>query len=207
MQSTQEDILFGKKNKNLIKYETPDGVVYLERGISLDAVTSKRRTPVFSSFLADIICEKIVNELTIEEICQELKITKRTFGIWRRDNEEFSKDLDESYKMRALILSDKLMKSAEDGTDTSRDKLKMDAYKWLAEKGDAENFGTKTKIIGDKNAPLVFAIETGIRRSTDDGFEEPENPLGERSVGPIVDNVDALDEGPVFQEEDVSDEA
>ena len=60
-------------------------------------------------------------------------------------------------------------------------KEKISALQWAAEKGNAERFGTKTKIVGDKNAPVVFVIDTGIRRRGDEGFIES----GEKDVTPV----------------------
>lgn len=40
----------------------------------------------------------------------------------------------------------------------------MDTYKWAAEVNNPEQFGKRTKVVGDASNPVVFVIDTGIRR-------------------------------------------
>lgn len=193
MQSSMDDILFGKE-KNIIKYETPEGTIYVERGINPDAVIKAKITP-YSQLLVDMLCEYMIEGYGVKDACQLVGISYRTFCHWRRENEEFRQTLEDLRKDRAELYHDKVLEVAEKGSnDTNRDKLHVDALKWAAEKGDSEKFGAKTKITGDKNAPITFVIDTGIRKD--------ELPTTEREVGEVDKKDEELEKINMFGDSD-----
>ena len=188
MQASVNDIMV-ERGPNVLEYIDEDGnKIYLEAGLSLDLVTKAKKTPVFSQFLADLICEHYLENNSIRQACDIVGISYRTLSTWRREHPDFAKQLLDTRKDKAELLSDEMLDVARSTEgDGMQKKLHVDVLKWQTERADAEKYGTKTKISGDKDAPLVFTVETGIRRSIDEGFKDPEEEeeQGEKEVGEI----------------------
>lgn len=165
MQTSHEDLL-KEKWERLIRVDTPEGPVYLERGLNFDIVNKLRAMP-YSQVLADLVCQEVANGASLIKACQKLNLEYATISRWKREQETFRLGLEQADKDRAQYLAEEVLDEAREKA-TPKDKIA--ALQWAAEKGNAEKFGTKTKLIGGSQGPTVFVIETGIRRSGDAGF-------------------------------------
>jgi hypothetical protein len=172
VQSSPRDALENKFDR-LVKIETPEGPVFLERGLNFDH-TRARPPLAYSEILSDLICQSITNGLTLVGACKENKIEYAVICEWRRTSKAFVEKLKQAKQDRAEFFHDEAVDTARNSGDA---KLHVDAAFRAAEKGDPEAYGTRTKITGDPNAPLQFILDTGIRRQGDAGYVEPENPL------------------------------
>ncbi len=173
-----------------IKIKAPDGKdCYIQKGINPDKVLSPVPKYEFSWIIADIVCQRIVEGERISSICKDKNIP--SYGIisrWRRENTKFDEALKLAQEERAELFHDKAIKVAEESKDkneVANDTLKVNTYKWAAGVGNPDRFGNKTKLVGDKNAPLAFVLDTGIRRKGDEGYNKDEC-LDERDVTPEV---------------------
>lgn len=181
VQKSYDADLFADKRDQLLEYEIDGKKVLVERGINLDSVHSGG--PTYSNFLADIICQRVAEGDTFVKICAEPNMPSYgTLTRWRRQHTHFDEMLEQARADRAEFFHDSVIKSAEEvktKDDAVIQKAKMDAYKWAAEKGNPDKFGNRTKISGDKGAPLQLIIDTGVPASDD---KEPEP----RDVEPLA---------------------
>jgi hypothetical protein len=164
VQKSYRDILENKWD-DLVEITTPDGPVWIERGLPIDKIRLKRDFP-FSKVMTDLICEKIVTGTPLLRACEELGLRYSTVCKWRRENADFKEALKMARKDRAEAFHDQALERSAVATEenSKADKLRIDTLKWAAEKGDPEEFGNQTKVVGDKNQPVVFTISTGINR-------------------------------------------
>jgi hypothetical protein len=86
----------------------------------------------------------------------------------RRHDPPFRKKMDDARADRSYYFEGKAIEAAEQAGESheeiSKARLQVDTYKWAAEVNNPEQFGKKTKIVGDASNPVVFVIDTGIRR-------------------------------------------
>lgn len=183
VQRTPKDLL-ALKFENLVKIETPEGVVWIEKGIDVDKINFQKPWP-FSKILGDLICQRLVEGVTTLKACEEFQIPYSLFVRWKREFPEFGEQLEQAKKDRAEAFHDKAIQKAQ---ESKRPYLEVDTLKWAAEKGDQAKFGMQTKIVGDKNAPIAFVLETGIRRAGDQGFtpHQEERPVEEKISPGVV---------------------
>lgn len=196
VQHSIED-LAQKKWDRLVRVDTPQGPVWLEKGLQFDKIAKSTQLP-YSQVLASLICQKITEGATLVGACRELNLDYSTVCQWKRTHSEFKEMLHDARIDRAEFLHDEVIDEARASLDR---KTKIETLKWGAEKGDPEKYGTKTKIIGDKNAPVQFVIGTGISRPGDSGYVAPEKAEGERVVEEIASK-DASEEVPDFTPKD-----
>jgi hypothetical protein len=169
VQCTERDLLLEQWDR-LIRVDTPSGPVFLEKGISFDILGVIQKYP-FSKVLAGLLCESIMNGATITQACKELNLPKRVLIQWRLSNEEFAKTLAFARCEGADALHDEALQEARN--PETPPKVRIEALQWSAEKNNPDRYGSKTKIVGDPNAPIAFVLETGIRRQGDAGFVPP----------------------------------
>lgn len=169
VQYSHEDLL-EKRWERLTRIETPQGPVFLEKGLNFDDTQFLKPEP-FSQMLADLLCEEIAKGSTLVAACEKTHLNYSTVLKWKRESQSFKEALLQAEKDRADSIHDEVLDEARKyNTDA---KTKIAALSWSAERLNAEKYGTKTKITGDANAPLTFFIETGVRRSGDAGFIAP----------------------------------
>jgi hypothetical protein len=192
VQHSIED-LAQKKWDRLIRVDTPQGPVWLEKGLQFDKIYKSNELP-YSQVLGSLICQKMVEEgLTLVKATKSLNLDYALVCRWKREHSEFRDMLHEARIDRAEYLHDEVIDEARASRDR---KTTIETLKWAAEKGDPERYGNKTKIIGDKNAPVQFIIGTGIVRPGDSGFVAPKEEKGERVVSEVASS--PLDEIPEF---------
>lgn len=169
VQSSAEDLLKDKFER-VVQIDTPQGPVWIEKGLNFDLVHRLEPYP-YSKILADLVCEEIaVHAGSMRSASEKLNVPYSAILRWKRENEEFRNEIAIAEKERAGSFHDEILEEARKSRDQ---KTKIATLQWAAEKGDSEKYGAKTKISGDKNAPLTIVLDTGIRRPGDPGYVEP----------------------------------
>lgn len=133
--------------------------VYISNELVLKGRTPFDKTYAYSTFFADLIIQKVVEGASLTKACKELGLQYSIVNKWKNDSIEFRKRLDDAFKDRAEKHHDEVLEIAEESRDQ---KARIEARKWSSEKYNPERFGQKTKISGDKDAPLQFVIQTGV---------------------------------------------
>lgn len=122
---------------------------------------------VFNEVTAGNICLLMLEGYSLREItAMEGMPPLRTILTWLSSNEGFKKEFETAKRERGLYFADKVHEIAHTVTEgnSKSAKVAMDGMKWLASTANPDEYGSKTKITGDKNAPVAFIIDTGIRK-------------------------------------------
>lgn len=135
----------------------------------------------YSPLLADHICSLIAEGKTLVDISRMPGYPPySTIARWRRQHPEFQTMYKLARGDRAEIYFHKIMEQVEQAQANSDEialaRLKTDIYKFAAKVCAPEDFAEKTTIDA-KVAVGTFAIETGIRRAGDPGFNIDETKL------------------------------
>lgn len=173
-----------------IKYKMwmimPDGSKALVPvGTRVDDIGTQYIYP-YSEPVSEKICDLITEGFTLSDIGKMDGLpTFRTMAKWLDENEEFKKKMNLARKHRAHHYHDRIAQVADDVVEkTSKSsKVKLDAYKHLAALGDQDEYGNRTKLVGDKDKPIAFYVDTGIG-------PPPELPSIEASGGTVDDDDD-----------------
>lgn len=126
------------------------------RGQGLEQIVGKAE---YSDVVGDLVVQALVEGASMVSICNDLGIKYSVVDRWRKESSEFNERCRDAIKARAHYHAEEILAIAEEEGDP---KARTEARKWLAEKFDSETFGNKTKISGDKNAPVQFIIQTGV---------------------------------------------
>jgi hypothetical protein len=178
VQTSNEDLLLSKWDR-LVRIDTPDGPVWLEKGLNFDMIQHLKGTP-YSKLLADLICEMIVEGKTLIRACRELNLKYADVVRWKRDHEEFQTALKDAKKDRADALHDEVLDAARE----SKPETKIAALQWAAEAANPEDFSSKKKPGSITVGAVQIVLATGITRPGDAGYQPPlEQP---RDVGPLL---------------------
>jgi hypothetical protein len=175
------------KFDNLTKVETPEGVVWIERGIDPHKVLF-RNAQAYSPGWADIIANTMLEQTklgkssSLSEACRILGLPYPLVCRWRREFPEFASSLEQARKDRAELLADEALDQAREVTaDTAKPTaIKVAALQWEAERSDQDRFGTKKKVDHEHKGSVTYVLDTGIRRSGDQGFM----PVSLKDVNP-----------------------
>lgn len=167
VQHSIRDIMKGKQARvREVTLESGQKVL-LENTLSVNAV-ARVREYIPDPLLVDLLAQAISDGATITEACEAYNFKNSALTLWRTHHPEIDEKIKLAIKRRASRLVEQVLEEAKESGDT---KVRIDAYKYVAEKTDPENYGNRTKIVGDPNAPLGFVLETGIRRNGDPGFQ------------------------------------
>lgn len=135
----------------------------------------------FNELVAEVICERISLGEGLTRICKDPGMpTYALVSRWRRDVPEFRQMLTRAYEDRAETLRDKILEmeekigtvswSKDDAVALAALRQRFELLKWGASVDGPQKYSDKLKISGDKDSPISFVIETGIRRKDDEGF-------------------------------------
>lgn len=132
-----------------------------------DIPNSKLAKFPYSDVVADKIAMLVAEGASISQIAQLQGFP--TYSIiknWEATMPAFKELIQQARKDRAEVYNDKIHAVAEKATEwnSKASKIKLEAYKHLAATGDPEQFGSRTKIVGDKDQPVAFFVDTGIPR-------------------------------------------
>lgn len=106
------------------------------------------RPTIFCEELADSICDKIANGESLRQISkQEGYPTPGTICRWLTIDEQFLKQYTLAKEICAEVFADEIVAIAdnEDG-EVNRDRLRLDARKWVASKLKPKKYGDKQAI-------------------------------------------------------------
>ncbi len=121
------------------------------------------RPSEFSQKVADEICERLADGESLKGICQSDGMPHRaTVFRWLAAHDEFRdmyararEDQADTLADEIVAISDKDCDIAEDSAVmTARDRLRVDARKWVAAKLKPKKYGDRTTLAGDPDSPL-----------------------------------------------------
>lgn len=137
----------------------PDGTVVAVGGLP------KRRCIEYTETLGRAIADRFAaGENLLDFLGTEGFPLWFTYVRWRRIYPEFKKMMQESRIDRAEVYASQLEHVAElvDAGNSKAAKVRSDILKHLAAVSDPDTFGHRTKVVGDKNAPIAFTVVTGV---------------------------------------------
>ena len=193
-----KDVISGARPSPIVTNKSPDDfsafyklklesgeVVYFPRSANLlDVEVFKRELGqefYFNPLVAEVICQRIAMGEGLSSICKDAGMPSYSVvSRWRREVAGFRQMLSGAYEDRAETLRDKILEMEERIGESTWDKedatllqslrQRFELLKWGAQVDAPGKYSDKLKISGDKDAPLSFVIETGVRRVGDEGF-------------------------------------
>lgn len=153
--------------------------VYLQVGVEATDKVLGSRMIQYSKPFAEVLCSRIAGGKSLKALSEEPGMPSyATLMRWRTTVPEFAKMLDVAYADQADYRADKIMDEIDqvdaDPDEIAKAGLKLKATQWAAQVHKPGKYAPRTKVMGDANSPLQFVIETGIRRSGDDGYNVDE---------------------------------
>lgn len=147
------------KFDNLMQIETPQGMVWIDRSIDPGRVFLANSVK-YSLSWGYLLAEHLVNGSSLSRACASLQLPYGLVCRWKSEFPEFRAILDDAKRDRAESFHDEIIDTARATTHITEkpDKIKIDALKWAAEKGDPDKFGQRTKLVGDPTQPISFQI-------------------------------------------------
>ena len=130
----------------------------------LTHITTRYRPDV-----GDAVCLLVRQGITLKDAAHRLPIRDvTTIYRWRRDHPDFREKLEAARKDAADNFIDKIQEIADTKDIPKEDvpgaRLRVDSYKWLAEKANPQKYSPKSEIAADEDNPLQIVIDTGIKR-------------------------------------------
>ncbi len=127
------------------------------------------RPSSYSEKIGDDICERLANGESLRRICLTPNYPRQaTVFRWLIANETFREQYIRAREAQAETLADEIIdiadgkRAAYEGTesDVNRDRLAVDARKWVASKLKPKVYGDKTLVGSDPDNPLPkgFAV-------------------------------------------------
>ena len=124
------------------------------------------RPSLLTPELADAICERLIEGESLRSICRDDEMPHcATVCRWLAADEQFREQYACAREAQADTLFDEILDIADgknaDGADVQRDRLSVDARKWMASKLNAKKYGDKLDHnIGGR---IVTEVEWTIR--------------------------------------------
>jgi hypothetical protein len=159
VQTSPRDLL-AEKLDNLTRIDTPQGPVWIERGINLDIVNHIKTMP-YSEVLGDLLCQYITEGESLVAACKKLNLEYADVKRWERTQESFKESLKTAQRDRADYLHDEILQKAREKADV---KTEIDTLKWAAGKGNPEKYEQKPQKGELGGNSITFVIGTGISR-------------------------------------------
>lgn len=126
--------------------------------------------------VADAICERLADGESLRSIClDDAMPSKASVFRWLGIHKEFSDQYARAREEQAEAFADEMVAIADeretivkdgngetvvafDATAVARNRLRIDARKWVASKLKPKKYGEKLELSGDKDAPLTVNI-------------------------------------------------
>ncbi len=152
----------------------PDGSIYwIQEGVDIKEVRSWAYNPM----LGGAVASEIAAGASLSTMHKKFDWAPpyAIMARWMQRVPEFKEMVEQALKDRAVVHFEEIIETADEVYKAMKDdpdamvaagKLKIDARKFLAEKGDTDKFGAKQKASGEVNVQIV--IDTGIRREIKD---------------------------------------
>lgn len=137
------------------------------------------RPTTYTQEIADEICRRLAEGETLRAICRDMGLAIGTVLGWVRDDrdgfaERYARARDIGYE----VMADELIDIADGGSDDwQRDRLRVDARKWLLAKALPKRYGDRVTLAGDETAPLGVVMLPEVRDDADD-YDEDEDDDG-----------------------------
>lgn len=107
---------------------------------------------------ADAICERLADGESLRTICLSDEMPSRAAVFrWLGANDAFRDQYERARDAQADALADEITDIADgesDNADPQRDRLRVDARKWVASKLKPKKYGDKTLVGSDPDNPL-----------------------------------------------------
>ena len=115
------------------------------------------------------VCLLVSEGFTLKEVVQRLPIKSVTnIYSWRSNHGDFREAFEAAKKDAADTFADRILEVASCDSiskeDVPGERLKVESYKWLAEKANPQKYSPKSVISADEDHPLQILIDTGISR-------------------------------------------
>ena len=130
----------------------------------------------YSDELAHVMVERIIEGVSVKNICKELGISVVTFFDWRRNNPTFRSLYDRAREDQVRTMVDEIIEIADDSeNDTQvtkngdvkannewiqRSRLRIESRKWLASVFAPKDFAPSN---GEKDATVRVIVENDIK--------------------------------------------
>lgn len=131
------------------------------------------RPSEFTQERADAICARLVEGESLRSICRDDEMPAlSTVFKWLREAEGFSDQYTRAKEEQADALADEIVSIADesettikegigvvfDSTAVARNRLRVDARKWVASKLKPKKYGDKLNLAGDADNPLTVVV-------------------------------------------------
>ena len=121
-------------------------------------MAERGRPSIYTPKIAAEICRRMEAGESLRSICRSKDMPdEATVRLWARENREgFYPQYARAMETRMEGLADEILEIADDKSgDAMRDRLRLDARKWLMRKVAPKRWGDRTIHMGDPDAPLV----------------------------------------------------
>jgi hypothetical protein len=112
----------------------------------------------FDQEIADEVCDRITDGESLRKITlDEHMPSPVTIYKWLNENADFVKQYARAREEQAETLADEIVEIADgqgENADPQRDRLRVDARKWVASKLKPKKYGDKTLLGSDPDNPL-----------------------------------------------------
>jgi len=139
------------------------------------------RPTTYSQEVADEICRRLAEGETLSAICRSEGMPARTtFLQWVRDNRDgLSDKYARARELGLEAMADELIEIEDGGSDDwQRDRLRVDARKWMLARLLAHKYGDRVTLAGDAAAPLGVVLLPEVRGGADDDDDEEDASAG-----------------------------
>lgn len=134
----------------------------------------------FTQEQADTICERIATGSSLRSICADKGMPSlATVFKWLNERPAFAEQYARAREEQAETLADEIVSIADevevsakhdgesiklglDATAVARNRLRVDARKWVASKLKPKKYGDRTTLAGDPDAPLTGLTDEQI---------------------------------------------
>lgn len=194
--SQPSDNILNRRFENLIRIDTPEGPVFLERHLDPDRVLRRYQNkveaqPQYSLAWAHLVSQRLLNPRhkidpshphhnrveTLHEALAAFKLDPTAFSQWRQ-KKEFDDIINAALQTQAQALQDEALIIARETTDPKQlsiNQFKADTLMKQAKAADTQRFGDKQKVEHTGQVAHTILVETGIRRGQPidmTGFED-----------------------------------
>lgn len=145
----------------------------------------KGRPSKFTQEVADAICERLIEGMSLRSICRdEAMPSAGTVCRWLGEDSAFREQYERAREAQAETLADEIIDIADDGSNdymeredgseayngdaVARSKLRVDARKWVAAKLKPKKYGDKTLIGSDPENPLPAGFAVSLVKGDGD---------------------------------------
>ena len=115
------------------------------------------RPSIYSSEIAEAICERLAAGESLVSICKRKDMPGlRTVVRWAAENEGFGAEYARAREAQAEVMDHKILAAADTATkDPAGARVKIGAYQWRASKLAPKRYSERQVVAGDPEAPLI----------------------------------------------------